>query len=60
MLPLETAREAIDAGWAELHPVALSGQIPQTAVMLYAPRDEDELDVIETLVRASHAFARPA
>jgi hypothetical protein len=27
--------------------------------MLYAPRDEDELDVIERLVRASHAFARP-
>jgi hypothetical protein len=29
-------------------------------VMLYAPRDEEELDVIERLVRASHAFARPA
>jgi hypothetical protein len=26
--------------------------------MLYAPRDEAELDVIESLVRASHAFAR--
>jgi luciferase-like monooxygenase len=59
MLPLETAREAIDAGWAEHHPVALRGLIPQTAVMLYAPRSEDELDVIESLVRASHAFARP-
>jgi hypothetical protein len=60
MLPLETAREAIDAGWAEPHPVALQGLIPRTAVMLYAPRDEEELDVIESLVRASHAFARPA
>jgi hypothetical protein len=60
MLPLETAREAIEAGWAEHHPVALRGLIPQTAVMLYAPRDESELDVIESLVRASHAFARPA
>jgi hypothetical protein len=29
-------------------------------VMLYAPRDEEELDVIDGLVRASHAFARPA
>jgi hypothetical protein len=27
--------------------------------MLYAPRDEAEMDVIESLVRASHAFARP-
>jgi Luciferase len=59
MLPPETVDEAIAAGWAELHPVALRGLIPRTAVMLYAPRDEAELDVIERLVRASHAFARP-
>ena len=60
MLPTETATEAVAAGWAEPHPVALRGLIPPTAVMLYAPRDESELDVIERLVRASHAFARPA
>ena len=60
MLPLDLAREAIDAGWAEPHPVARRGLIPPTAVMLYAPRDPGEVDVIETLVRASHAFARPA
>jgi Family of unknown function (DUF5519) len=60
MLPLETATEAVEAGWAEPHPVALRGLIPPTAVMLYAPRDAAELDVIERLVRASHAFARPA
>lgn len=59
MLPAETATEAVAAGWAELHPVALRGVIPPTAVMLYAPRDEAELEVIEGLVRASHAFARP-
>ena len=60
MLPLETAAEAVDAGWAEPHPVALRGLIPRTAVMLYAPRSEAELEVVERLVRASHAFARPA
>ena len=59
MLPTETVSEAIAAGWAEPHPVALRGLIPPTAVMLYAPRDEEELDVIERLVRAAHAFARP-
>jgi hypothetical protein len=52
--------EAVDAGWAEPHPVARSGLIPPTAVMLYAPRDEEELAVVEVLVQASHAFARPA
>jgi hypothetical protein len=59
MLPPDLVTEAVEAGWAELHPVALRGLIPRTAVMLYAPRDEAELDVIERLVRASHAFARP-
>jgi hypothetical protein len=60
MLPTDTAAEAVAAGWAEPHPVALRGLIPPTAVMLYAPRDEGELEVIERLVRASHAFARAA
>jgi hypothetical protein len=59
MLPPEAVTEAVEAGWAELHPVALRGLIPPTAVMLYAPRDEAELEVIESLVRTSHAFARP-
>ena len=59
MLPTETVTEAVAAGWAEPHPVALRGLIPLTAVMLYAPRDEAELGVIESLVRTSHAFARP-
>jgi len=59
MLPIETAAEAVEAGWAEPHPVALRGLIPPTAVMLYAPRDAAELEVVERLVRASHAFARP-
>ena len=59
MLPTEMVTEAVAAGWAEPHPVALRGLIPSAAVMLYAPRDDEELDVIERLVGASHAFARP-
>jgi hypothetical protein len=60
MLPAEAVTEAVDAGWAEPHPAALRGLIPPTAVMLYAPRDEAEVDVIDGVVRASHAFARSA
>ena len=60
MLPLDVAEAAVAAGWAEPHPVALRGLIPRNAVMLYAPRDEAELAIVERLVRASHAFARPA
>jgi hypothetical protein len=57
MLPPEAVREAIEAGWAELHPMARRGLIPETAVMLYAPRDDDELAVTEMLIRASREFA---
>ncbi len=59
MLPPDVVEEAVAAGWAEPHPVARLGLIPSTAVMLYAPRDDGELAVIETLIGASHAFARP-
>lgn len=57
MLPLDLVDEAVAAGWAEPHPVARMGLIPANAVMLYAPRDDDELSVIEALIRASRAFA---
>ena len=36
MLRSEVAEEAVSAGWAEPHPVAVRGLIPPTAVMLYA------------------------
>ena len=58
MLPLDLAEEAIETGWAEVHPVARRGLIPPNAVMIYAPRDDAEREVVERLVRASHAFAR--
>ena len=58
MLPPGLVDEAIEAGWAELHPVARRGLLPPTAVMLYAPRDDAEREVVEALVRASHGFAR--
>lgn len=58
MLPPALAVEAIEAGWAEQHPVARLGLIPPNAVMVYAPRDDAERAVVEDLVRASHALAK--
>jgi hypothetical protein len=57
-LPEELGEEAVDAGWAELHPVARQGLIPPTAFMVFAPRDQSELEVVRRLVEASHTFAR--
>lgn len=53
MLPPEMVDDAIEAGWAEIHPGALAGMAPRNAVMLYGPRDEDEADVLYDLIAAS-------
>lgn len=60
MLPPELAPLAIEAGWAEPHPVAARGLAPPNAVMVYAPRDDTEREVVTALVRAAHAYATGA
>lgn len=57
MLPLELARRVEEQGWGEPHPVARMGLIPPTAMMVYGPRDEEELEIVWSILRASHAFA---
>jgi hypothetical protein len=56
-LPPELVAEAIDRGWAEIHPVAMRGLIPKNVVMIYGPRDAEELEVVMRLVEASRARA---
>jgi hypothetical protein len=52
-LPVERAREVCAKGWGEPHPYADY----DTQVMVYAPRDAEELGVVLGLVRVSVAFA---
>ena len=59
-LPPPLAQEATDMGWAEVHPVARHGLIPPNVVMIYAPRDDREVEIVAELVRRAHAFARPS
>jgi phospholipase/carboxylesterase len=56
-LPEQRAREVIQAGWAEFHPLVEEGRLPPTVVMVYAPRDEAELKVVSGLVQESYQFA---
>lgn len=54
-LPPERAHEAVEAGWAEPHPLAqVLGN--EGMVMLYTPRTMDELDVIFQLIVDSYNF----
>ena len=57
VLPPDEVDAAIENGWAERHPLAGRFGMPDNIAMVYGPRDEDELAVVEDLVRASHAFA---
>jgi hypothetical protein len=57
MLPPDLARTVEEQGWGEQHPVARMGVIPPTAMMVYGPRDDEELETVWQILRASHAFA---
>jgi len=56
-LPLELAVFAISAGWAEVHTTCWLGDAPANSVMLFSPRNEQELEVIWDLVQESYRFA---
>ncbi len=54
-LPPERARAAIEAGWAEPHPMALM-MGNEGMVMLYTPRTSAELDTIFQLIVDSYNY----
>jgi hypothetical protein len=56
-LPLVCAHWAIVRGWAEPHYLASVGLMPAGAVVVYAPRDEQELGVCDLLFSQSYRFA---
>jgi hypothetical protein len=60
VLPPEVVDQVIENGWAERHPLAGQHGLPANIVMVYGPRDADELAVVEELLRASHALATGA
>ena len=56
VLPEPLATESIEAGWGELHPLAGTA-VPATTLLIFAPRDPEEIDVVLGLVRRSYEFA---
>ena len=56
-LPQEVAQEAVKKGWAEQHPAARLGHVPQNVVMIYAPRDSQEIEVVAGLVAEAYRYA---
>ena len=52
----DTARAAIDAGWAVAHPWADQRVGWEGFVMIYTPTTEVELEVVLQLVRGSYSY----
>ena len=57
-LPEPLARELIEKGWGEFHPLVQQGAFPPNIVMLYAPRDDNEISVIQWFVEASYSYVK--
>ncbi len=57
-LPLDIVETVIEHGWAEYHPLSGKYGLPKNIVMVYGPRDEAELAIVNELVRASYEHAR--
>lgn len=56
VLPIPLAHDALAKGWAVAHP--LGGlRLTPGMVMIYGPRDDEELETVVGIVRASHEFA---
>jgi Family of unknown function (DUF5519) len=56
-LPLVCAHWAIVRGWAEPHYLRSFGLMPAGAVVVYTPKDQEELSVCSTLFSAAYHFA---
>ena len=56
-LPERIREQVLRTRWGEQHPGAAAGILPATLVMIYAPRDEEELAIVMRLVEISYRFA---
>ena len=57
MLPRECVAELLDKGWGEAHPLVSTGHIPDTAVMVFGPRNDGEITTALKILAASYDFA---
>ena len=55
-LPVDQAKEVVERGWGEWHPFAVDGTMPGM-VMVYAPRSDEDLKVVQTIIEAAAASA---
>lgn len=57
-LPKNDAEIIIDRGWGEWHPLIKRGILPPNIIMMYAPRNQEELEVAKFILGHSYAYAK--
>ncbi|MEM9393369.1 MAG: hypothetical protein AAGA38_05905 [Pseudomonadota bacterium] len=57
VLPVEDVAEVKRAGWGEDHYLVTQGQWPTGLVMIFSPRDDNELTAVKHIVARSYEFA---
>jgi phospholipase/carboxylesterase len=55
-LPADLAADLVTRGWGRMHPWA-GTRLSPGFVMVYGPRDDEELDTVQSILAASHAYA---
>lgn len=56
-IPEKDAEVIIDKGWGEWHPLIKRGFLPPNIIMMYAPRNAEELQASKFILGHSYAFA---
>lgn len=59
-VPAEDAKDIIDAGWGEDHFLVTMGHLAPGLIMVFSPRDEEELEVVKKIVTRSYEYATGA
>ncbi len=57
-LPQKEADIIIINGWGEWHPLIERGFLPPNIIMLYAPRNQEELEVAKFVLERSYVYAK--
>ncbi|MEM1128478.1 MAG: hypothetical protein AAGI71_17665 [Bacteroidota bacterium] len=57
MLPPEEAVEVTTKGWGEDHYLVTQGRYRKGLVMLFSPRNNEELEVVKLIVKISYDYA---
>jgi hypothetical protein len=57
-LTLSDVKIVIEKEWGELHPAVQKGWLPPNFIMLYAPRNKDEIETAKKIIYRSCLFAK--